>query len=369
MSKIGLYLHFPFCRQKCHYCSLFSQAGLEKLIPEYIKALKQDLLSYQNSLAGQEIATIYFGGGTPSLLEADSIGEVLGLVKEKFAVASDAEISLEANPETLNFAKLSQYYKLGINRLSLGLQAWQDQLLVKMGRTAKQQQFIQALAWAKEVGFNNINADLIFGLPEQTLGDWQESLEAVVKADLQHVACYSLEVDERSTWGRLAVQGKFATVSEELDREMARLTKSKLTADGFNQYEISNFARSGYECQHNLNFWHGAQYIGVGAGAHSFFQGYRYRNSDSIPRYIQQMTSGDFSRVEKNYDTSRQARENLFAQQLRLNEGINLADAHLPQQLVQKLLANDLIAINDNRLQLTELGQNLENQVIVELLG
>lgn len=378
MSQLGLYIHFPFCRQKCHYCSLFSQTGLESLIPAYLSALQQDVRSYQLSLANQEIDTIYLGGGTPSLLEAESLGQLLNLIKNLVKVSTNAEISIEANPETLTLAKLSQYRELGINRLSLGLQAWQDHLLARMGRRANRQHFLQALSWAKQAGFTNINVDLIFGLPGQTLADWQTSLEAVIEMDTPHLACYSLEVDDRSTWGRLAAQGKFATITEELDREMASLAKFKLAAAGLNQYEISNFARPGFRCRHNFNFWHGQEYVGLGAGAHSYFQNYRYHNVDSIPRYIQQMTAGAFNRQEKTWETEQLARENFMAQRLRLNEGISLIDfenrfgtqlTNAFQFSLPKLLAKGLIKVDRNRLGLTKLGRDLENQVMIELMS
>ncbi len=376
--KLGLYFHFPFCQQKCHYCSLFSQAGLEQLVPAYLEAVKLDLLSYESVLSGREISTIYIGGGTPSLLTGQQLNQLLAIVRGKFKVVDQAEISIEANPETLSLSRLDDYYQLGVNRLSLGLQAWQDRLLKKMGRLAKSRHFIQSLAWAKQVGFTNINADLIFGLPDQTLDDWQESLAAVIDAQLSHLACYSLEVDERSTWGRLAAVGKFKTVTEELDRAMAQLAVTKLTAAGLKQYEISNFARPGFECQHNLNFWLGNEYLGIGAGAHSFFNRYRFNNTYSITSYINQIRSANFSRQEKVWQSDIMIRESDLIAGLRLNKGIFLSDFQAKFVLsilkiwampIERLMENGLIEINQGYLKLTDQGRDLENLVMTELLS
>jgi oxygen-independent coproporphyrinogen-3 oxidase len=377
MAQIGLYLHFPFCRQKCHYCSLFSRVGLEKLIPVYVAALKQDLFSYQLELSHHQITTLYIGGGTPSIIPMEQFKKLLVSVLELANISTAAEITIEANPESLNLNQLKQYFNLGINRLSLGLQAKQDYLLTKMGRQASYDRFLQSLTWAKQAGFKNINADLIFGLPDQTMSDWEESLQAVIDAQLQHVACYSLEVDERSTWGRWAAKGQFETVPAELDRQMANLAVQMLGQAGLKQYEISNFAQPGFECQHNLNFWHGQEYIGLGAGAHSFFLQNRYQNTQAIPEYIKQMESHDFHRIEKHEETESMARDSFIMQSLRLTQGLSLLTYQhkfkesllsVKAEAIEKLIGQNLIEINEQYLRLTALGRDVENQVVVELL-
>jgi oxygen-independent coproporphyrinogen-3 oxidase len=303
--------------------------------------------------------------------------KLLVSVLELANISTAAEITIEANPESLNLNQLKQYFNLGINRLSLGLQAKQDYLLTKMGRQASYDRFLQSLTWAKQAGFKNINADLIFGLPDQTMSDWEESLQAVIDAQLQHVACYSLEVDERSTWGRWAAKGQFETVPAELDRQMANLAVQMLGQAGLKQYEISNFAQPGFECQHNLNFWHGQEYIGLGAGAHSFFLQNRYQNTQAIPEYIKQMESHDFHRIEKHEETESMARDSFIMQSLRLTQGLSLLTYQhkfkesllsVKAEAIEKLIGQNLIEINEQYLRLTALGRDVENQVVVELL-
>lgn len=300
----SLYVHIPFCKQKCLYCDFNSYSGKENLIDAYCEALKKELQSY----SFREFQTIYFGGGTPSILPAQKIKEILQLVK------CDGEITLELNPGTITEEKLEVYLEAGINRLSIGLQATQDSILKEIGRIHTLKEFEEAYQTARKVGFNNINADLMFGLPKQTLKDVEASVEYLISIQPEHISCYSLILHEPI----------FKDLPEdEEERKMYYLIQNRLKEAGYEQYEISNFAKNNKESKHNLCYWNQEEYIGIGAGASSYIDNKRYTNENKIEKYIEKINKNETSyTIEEEQDMEAKLREYMILR-LRLLEGVN----------------------------------------------
>lgn len=376
-TMTSLYIHIPFCQQKCNYCSFFSQIRSQNCIELYLKALEKEINSYKNKLKDFQISTIYFGGGTPSLISATDIERLLNLCRQNFNFTNDIEISLEANPESLTFEKLTAYKKMGINRLSIGLQAWQNRLLKYLGRTYQNQDFKEIISLVKQVGFENFNIDLIFGIPKQTFKDWQESLQEAVKLSPTHISCYSLELDNDSAWGKLYKLDKFKAMDEKLDRQMYHFARKFLKQNGFSQYEISNFAKKDFKCQYNLQFWQYNQYIGLGAGASSFFGNKRWQNIASIEDYIKKFQDKEEAGINLLKTCHKREIKEALMLSLRLTSGINISEFNnkfkidllkIYGMIIEKLVKDKLLAISKNNLKLTRKGLDLSNLVIVELL-
>lgn len=305
----SLYIHIPFCKQKCLYCDFNSYSGKENLIEEYIIALKKEIQSYYFD----ELKTVYFGGGTPSIIKAEYIKEIMDLVK------CNGEITLELNPGMVDIHKLKMYKRAGINRLSIGLQATQDSILKEIGRVHTFKDFDVAFKLAREAGFENINVDLMFGLPNQTLKDVEDSLEYLIKINPEHISCYSL-ILHNNVFQNLP--------SEEEEREMYYLIIKKLTKVGYNHYEISNFSKKNKESKHNLCYWNQEEYVGVGAGASSYIDGNRYTNELNIERYIEKVNQDkQCYEIEEIQNEEDKIREYMILK-LRLIEGVSVQEAY-----------------------------------------
>ena len=291
-KSIGLYIHIPFCKAKCFYCDFNSFSDKESYVKPYFEALKCELKLYEERLKGYTVSTVFIGGGTPSLVDTHYIYEIINLCHYLFNIQKGAEISIETNPGTLSYDKLVSYKTVGINRLSMGLQAWQNKLLKSIGRIHSAEDFMENFNLARKVGFKNINIDLIFGLPGQSINDWQATLDNIIRLNPEHISCYSLKIEEGTVFGERYESGQLIPADDELDREMYSLACDKLEKYGFKQYEISNFARSGFECRHNLIYWNIGKYIGIGAGAHSYFEDNRFNNPYDLSGYIDSVSTG-----------------------------------------------------------------------------
>lgn len=286
-NSIGIYIHIPFCKSKCYYCDFNSYSGREYLAGSYFNALLSEMRNRADTLGTRPVRTVFIGGGTPSQVDPQYISSLLEVCSKYFKVDSDAEISMESNPGTLTYDSLKAYRAAGVNRLSIGLQAWQDRLLKDLGRIHRRQQFVDNLEAAFKAGFKNINADLIFGLPGQTFEDWAETIDAVAGLGLTHLSCYSLKIEEGTDFGDRLEAGTLVAADDELDRSMYRHTVETLSQKGFKHYEISNFANPGFECRHNLVYWKALEYAGFGASAHSYLDSRRFSNVIGIEEYIE----------------------------------------------------------------------------------
>lgn len=274
----GLYIHIPFCARKCPYCDFNSYVGKLDIAENYIKRLLKEAKDF----SGQKIDTVYIGGGTPSLLEKELIEKLMDGVYDCFYINENAEITIEVNPGTVDFLKLKTYIKSGINRLSVGVQSFDDDMLKVLGRLHDSEQAQNVIKSAFDAGFDNISADLMFSYKGQTMEIWSKDLEKIRELNIPHVSCYGLKVEEGTPFDKNGMQN----LDEETDRQLQKYTVSFLNNCGFNRYEISNFAKPGFESRHNIHYWHCDEYIGLGAGAHSYYKGKRYNNILSPEEYI-----------------------------------------------------------------------------------
>jgi oxygen-independent coproporphyrinogen III oxidase len=374
MKEVGLYIHIPFCKQKCSYCDFNSYVCDEDKVQSYIDALIKEIKMY-NKQAQFKFKTVFFGGGTPTFIHYKHIEAVMDEIKPY--IVEDAEISMECNPGTVNLESLKEYKKMGINRLSIGLQAWQPELQKALGRIHNTEQFLTNLEQAREAGFENISADLMFALPGQSLEMWLETVERVASLGLKHISCYSLKVEEGTPFYNLYQRNELKLPEEELDREMYHNGIDLLNKKGLKQYEISNFAVPGYECKHNLIYWENKEYLGVGAGSHSKLDGVRFNNFKSIGAYIEQINNKTIPIEEKNIITVEEDMWETIILFLRLNKGLDIHYFNNKYKVdfmgkyttaINKIMKNKLAEIVDNHLMLTALGMDISNSVFIEFL-
>lgn len=332
----ALYLHIPFCRRKCPYCDFFSVAQTFPVFQEYPRLL----IAHLRLLARQEQAgpfsTVFFGGGTPSLLSPESVDEILSEVACLFGLASDAEVTLEANPGTLSFEMLSGFRSAGINRLSLGLQSLQDAGLKVLGRLHTAAEGLQAVDWARKAGFDNLSCDLMFGLPGQSLTALMADVEAVLALQPEHLSCYGLTVEEGTPFEELHRQAVLHPATEDLATEMYLALDERLGVAGYEHYEISNYARPGHACRHNEVYWRRQGYLGLGPGAHSFSDqgwGTRWEIPPDIDRYVQALREGRDPRIYlESFDRSGAMAETLY---LGLREAAGVDEARFRERFGQ----------------------------------
>lgn len=381
MQPISLYIHIPYCKSKCHYCAFFSKPQNKDEVPQYFQALHNEINSIKELLQNYQIQTIYFGGGTPSLVDPEYIIKTLNIIRKNFNIIPEAEITIESNPDTLTKQSLESYKNSGFNRISIGFQAWQNHILKYLGRTYTNEIFANTIALARQAGFKNINIDLIFGIPNQTLSQWKESLEQVIKLKPQHISCYSLELDKDSVFGKLRKMNKFQPADELLDRKMYHQTIKILKEHNYSHYEISNFAKLGYECQHNLDFWNGGEYIGFGPSASSYLSNTIITNISDTKKYISHFLQHE-EVVSANLSSKINETHTLNPQQtiihqltlnLRLTKGIDIEKfnqkhninitENYKKQLTQ-LESQNLIKFTKTHIKLTQKGLDLENRVI-----
>ena len=287
----GLYIHIPFCKEKCKYCDFLSFPCMEKYFDEYVDALVNEIKltgEKHSELQGcpVEVDTVFIGGGTPSLLSEKAFEEIFKEIYRSFKIKESAEITVEANPGTVSYEKLKYLRELGVNRLSMGVQSLDNDTLKFLGRIHNAGEAINAFYEARNAGFENINLDLIFGMPFDDRDSFRKTLEKVVELSPEHISCYSLIVEEGTVLQKLIDRGDVAYPSDEVDREDYYFCKERLKKAGYRQYEISNFAKKGFESRHNMRYWKQKEYIGIGLGSASFIDGKRFSNSSDFKAYV-----------------------------------------------------------------------------------
>ncbi|UBK88162.1 radical SAM family heme chaperone HemW [Clostridium perfringens] len=376
MDKISLYIHIPFCAQKCLYCDFPSFARKDHLRNAYIEALNKEIISLREKHNNLEINTIFIGGGTPSVLEAD---ELECLLKEvaKLNMAKDIEYSMECNPGNLTEEKLEVMKKYGVNRISMGLQAKQDNLLKGLGRIHNYKTFKENFLLAKKVGFNNINVDLMFGLPNQRLNEWEETLREIISLEPAHISAYSLIIEEGTAFYNLYENDKLKLPTEEEERKMYHLAKKILEENGFNQYEISNYAKEGKECRHNLAYWNMDNWIGVGSAAASYINGKRIKNISSVEEYINSINEKGEAVEEIINNSKNDNMEEFMFMGLRKINGIdenefknrfsmNINDVY--GEILNKYIGEGLLIRGSGRIFLSEKGIEISNIIMADFL-
>jgi len=281
----GIYLHIPFCRKRCHYCDFFKSTDLSQKA-RLIEGLKKELETRASELASEEINTIYLGGGTPSVLLIDELKDLLQTIRQNYRVSPEAEITMEANPDDLSQAILSALREIGFNRLSMGVQSFSESDLKLMNRRHGVMQAIQSVKWAKKAGFSNISIDLIYGLPNQTLEEWERNVRIAVELDVQHISAYNLTYHEGTVFYDRLKKGILKELPDELSLQQFEMLISILKDAGFEHYEISNFCKPGLYSQHNSSYWKSKKYLGIGPSAHSFDLTTRRWNVSSVSGYL-----------------------------------------------------------------------------------
>lgn len=376
-KSVSLYIHIPFCIAKCYYCDFNSFPCRDEFIPAYFNALKKELIQYEKQLKDYKISTVFIGGGTPSLVDSNYIHKLMLFLKDNFNMNKDVEITIESNPGTLTSEKLDAYIGSGINRLSIGLQAAQDRILKILGRTHRLEEFSVGYNLALKAGFKNINIDLIFGIPYQTLDDWNETLEYVMDCNPAHLSCYSLKIEDGTVFGKKASTGEIVPVSDDLDRRMYWKTIEKLKKKKYLHYEISNFSKENFRCRHNLVYWTGLKYIGIGAGSHSFFNNKRYNNVVNMDKYIDNINKNIPVKENEQLIQKQDKISEYIILGLRLTKGINMEDfknkfkieiLEVYNKQIENLKKRNLLKLKGNMLRLTPLGLDLANQVFMEFL-
>lgn len=376
-NQISLYIHIPFCQSKCYYCDFASYANKNDQMTAYVLALKEEIGRYGVLLQNYEINTIFIGGGTPTVLSPHLLRTILQSLFQNFKINTHAEITIESNPGTLELEKLEVLKECHINRLSMGFQAYQNNLLKDLGRIHTVEEFIQNYLLARSLGFDNINVDLMFSLPNQTLKNWMDTLKNVVLLNPEHISCYSLTIEENTPFGKWEEEGKIKLNDEETDRAMYHYAGWYLSKMGYRQYEISNFSKSGFLSRHNLVYWTYKPYIGIGLGAHSFYNGERYHNTYNLDQYIK--AKGDLSNLKEDAEEislSMQYAEYMFLG-LRLLEGISIQKFNEKFKIsfeeifgkkVEKLIKLGLVESNKDIIKLTSKGLDVSNMVFAEFL-
>lgn len=387
-KEIGLYIHIPFCRQKCYYCDFVSYANKYEIVEKYIQCLRKEIIQYahENEIMSKNeleeryvIKTIYIGGGTPSSIDEIYIAKLLQTIKENFKIKENAEITIELNPGTVNKEKLETYKESGINRLSIGLQAVQDDILKTIGRIHTYKDFVDIYETARKVGFSNINVDLMIDLPNQTMDNVKESVKAILNLKPEHISVYSLILEEKTKMYEMINSKIVSIATDEIERKMYWYVKETLEKHKYNQYEISNFSKAGFESRHNMDCWNQNEYIGVGASASSFMDNKRYSNTSELETYIDNIENGMPSKnliLDEILDDESKMKEFMMLG-LRKIQGVSIRDFEQKFnvnpiikycKILDKLNHEGLIEIDANNIRLSSKGIDLANLVWEEFV-
>ena len=369
-NAIGIYVHIPFCVRKCNYCDFCSFSGLESSLRDrYVDRLCLEISSYAGR--GISVDSIFFGGGTPSLLTPDQFRKICDVIGKSFEIIPGCEFTVEANPKTLDREKLEAFCSCGVNRLSIGLQSIHENELKKLGRIHNFEDFLDSYELARECGIDNINIDLMYGIPEQTVESFAKTLDTVTALSPEHLSVYGLILEEGTPFFEMKDSLPIPREDEECD--MYYLAAHRLSALGYSHYEISNYASPGHECRNNLKYWRSQEYLGFGLAAYSYFDGHRFGNTEDMSLY---MSEGDSRSYDEALDSEGEAYEYVMLR-LRLREGFSLSDYKKRfgkdfllgrEELIKKLSAAGYLSISEDRLALTERGFYISNALLTELI-
>lgn len=376
MRSLGVYIHIPFCVKKCDYCDFLSKPATRERQLAYMEALKKEIHSAAPDCAAYNVETIFFGGGTPSILEAPDIEEVLDCLRRNYKINHNAEITLEMNPKTADKEKLHRLKKSGINRLSIGLQSADNMELRLLGRIHTYEDFLQTYVQAREAGFENINVDLMSALPGQTMDSWERTLEKVTALEPEHISAYSLIIEEGT---RLCdrLQEYPPVPDEDADRKMYQMTKQMLAQKGYRRYEISNYARKGYACRHNVIYWQRgvgrtSNYIGFGLGASSLFEHVRWKNTGNMEEYMRQTVKQDIEKL-----SPKDCMEEFMFLGLRMMQGVSKKEFLrsfgremdvVYKDVLDKWVKQGMLAADGDFVRLTDAGIDVSNIVLADFL-
>lgn len=372
MKKLGIYIHVPFCSKKCGYCDFYSIKWNNMQEKQYIQSAIREIKGYYGLTGKFIVDTIFIGGGTPSIIQGENLGSLIDNIKKILPVEEGAEVTIEANPNTLTRENLNEFRKIGINRLSIGIQSLNDNILKKIGRIHNSQEALEGIDMARSQGFENINADVMFNIPGQTLEDIDSTISKLIEKDIKHISFYSLKLEEGTPMYTMEENKEIIMPEEDLEREMYYLGRNIMEKHNLFQYEISNFAVKDYESRHNLKYWNQEEYIGIGPSAHSFLGNIRFNNYPDLTKYI---LGGQDQIFDRNLQEIMSKEDLIFEYiilRLRLNEGINFNDFKKKFSIdfkdeykdqIDYLLKNDLVILKDENVRLTNKGMDLSNYV------
>lgn len=375
-NSLGIYVHIPFCEKKCDYCSFVSFKCDEQVKEKYVCYLLKEMEMYKQSLKDYVIDTIFIGGGTPSCLRSKSIKNIVDYLANNFNVESSAEITVECNPNSITLDKLREYKLAGVNRISIGLQAYNNKLLKLIGRLHTKKDFDDAIKNARKVGFENISVDLLLGLPKQKLADVSYELKHLVKLKIPHISCYGLIVEDGTKLCKNLENKVYTLPSEEKASKMYSYTLNYLKKHGINRYEVSNFSKPNFESKHNLKYWNMQEYVGFGLASHSFFQDKRWENFSSFKEYFESIDAGKCPVKNSEQETLESLKEEYIMTELRKQSGINLKEYEkwfeedllvVKATEIAELFSQKLIDIHNGNLFATNKGFEFLNKIILDL--
>lgn len=380
--NLELYLHIPFCVRKCNYCDFFSASGTQEEQADYVSAMLQEIQSYHKLSKEYEVQTIFLGGGTPSLLTPEQIEQIFAAIYHTFSVNENAEITMEMNPGTVDIEKLHAMKAAGVNRLSIGLQSAQDEELKMLGRIHTYEEFLETWKLTEKAGFENRNIDLMSALPGQTIESYEDTLSKVLALEPEHISAYSLILEEGTVFydwyekGKLD-RGAWKLPSEEKEYAMGELTILRLAEAGMHRYEISNYAKPGKECRHNLGYWDRTEYLGIGAGSSSLIKGERFDHIRDRKAYIEKIRNGESILIDREILSVESQMEEFMYLGLRKVKGVSKTDFQnyfgknindVYGKVLDKLEEEKLLEYEDDRIRLTHRGMDVSNCVLAEFL-
>ena len=384
-KELEIYIHIPFCVRKCAYCDFLSGEGNQEEIDMYVEARLSEIRGVPKSkislsLFGN-VTSIFLGGGTPSILEGAQVEKILNTLKECFSIDKDAEITIEANPGTVTKEKLEAYRRAGVNRISFGLQSTNNEELKLLGRIHTYEEFLESFYMARACRFDNINVDLISAIPKQTVESWEESLKRIIELNPEHISAYSLIIEAETPFAKVygeGTEGEKELPTEEDERLMYQRTEELLADAGYHRYEISNYAKEGRECKHNLGYWERKDYLGMGLGSSSLIENVRYKNIDCLDDYIKY--ASELSKIQENREvlSEKEQMEEFVFLGLRKTKGISLKEfeetfgktlEECYGQNIKRMQEEKLIIIENDFLRLTHTGIDISNYVFCKILS
>ena len=376
MKRFGIYVHIPFCKKKCKYCDFISFSCFEEKEEEYVNCLIKEI---ENKKCSNVVSTIYIGGGTPSIIDSKNIIKILESIFSNFNVLDDAEITIEINPGTVTKEKLQDYKNAGVNRLSIGLQSAENRILELIGRIHTYEDFLKTYNLSREIGFKNINVDLMLAIPTQTEKELISSVEKIIELNPEHISLYSLILEEGTELENLVSKKELELLDEKIERKMYWQTKKILEKNEYNHYEISNFSKKGFESKHNTDCWNQEEYLGFGLAAHSYFESKRFSNTDNLNKYLENINNENFQKNlelhEVQNKTSKMKEFMMIG--LRKIDGVKISEFEKKFRInplfyfrfeISKLTDDDLIEVDLDNIRLTKKGLDFANQVFEEFI-
>jgi oxygen-independent coproporphyrinogen III oxidase len=372
------YLHIPFCHHICYYCDFNKVFFENQPVDEYLDAMEQEMKYTVEQHGANELKSIFVGGGTPTALTASQLEKFLEIIQRHLSIKEDGEFTFEANPNELTWEKLQLLKDYGVNRLSIGVQTFNDEILKKIGRVHTKQEAIETIERAREVGFHNLSLDLMYSLPGQTIGDFAQTLKEAFELNVDHMSAYSLIIEPKTVFYNLMRKGKLRVPAQEEEAKMYDLLMNEMEEHGFHQYEISNFAKPGFESRHNLTYWDNEEYYGIGAGAHSYTKGVRRANIGPINKYIEAVRKTGTAYFEEHEVSKEEMMEEEVFLGLRKTAGVSkkiferkygIPFNEVFAQPVQEQMKKGLLAENEENVYLTRQGRFLGNEVFQAFIG